>query len=600
MNSYVSCSLAVKLPLLKQRSNWLDLATLAAFCAFLFFFGLGAIGLTGADEPRYAQIAREMLARHDWITPVLYGKPWLEKPVFYYWLTIVSYKLFGVSDWAARVPSAFCASAMVFAIYGFFARSWQFRVSSLESRNDSREMRNAKRDTALNAALITASSAAIVGFSRAASTDMPLAATFTIAMLCWAVPLCAFVSSVVDSEDSEPQGTQGYTESARRASLLGFYFCMALATLAKGPVAAGLAALIIVVYAALTRGWRVVKHTLWWPGILLFVAVAAPWYVAVQRANPQFAREFFLEQNLARFGTNLYRHKQPFWYYLPVLAASLVPWVVFAVCALVKEIKDTKPKRVQRNAEGRLRIFLLIWAVVPIVFFSMSQSKLPGYILPAIPAWTMLLALAVSNRTSAAKPRWALLLAHSLISATLLFAAVVVPYSRALSGRALAPYGRHPYELVVATILALMLFAAIVISLRKFGLQHLRFVTLIAVILALAYVIRVDAPSLDGKLSARVISQQIAATVPPGASIAVFHARREVEYGLAFYFDRPIANYDRNEAPTTPHLVVAPMGSADALKQAATGRRVSHVGQFAPQHLELFWISAAGPASMPN
>src|SRR5579884_1936817 len=101
---------------------WIELATIAAFCAFLFFFGLGAIGLAGADEPRYAQIAREMVARHDWITPVLYGRPWLEKPVLYYWEAMVAYKLFGVADWVARLPSAVSATTMVFAILWFLRR----------------------------------------------------------------------------------------------------------------------------------------------------------------------------------------------------------------------------------------------------------------------------------------------------------------------------------------------------------------------------------------------------------------------------------------------------------------------------------------------
>src|SRR5437660_12559166 len=94
----------------------LQLAIILAMCAFLFFFGLGSFGLVGADEPRYAQIAREMFLRRDWITPVLHGRPWLEKPVLYYWLAILSYQIVGVSDWAAPIPSAFRGTAMVAAI----------------------------------------------------------------------------------------------------------------------------------------------------------------------------------------------------------------------------------------------------------------------------------------------------------------------------------------------------------------------------------------------------------------------------------------------------------------------------------------------------
>src|SRR5512146_2229006 len=107
---------------MKPRSTVAEIVTLAAFCAFLLFFGLGAFGLVGADEPRYAQIAREMLARHDWVVPVLNGKPWLEKPVLYYWEAMISYSLFGVSDWAARIPGAFSATTMVVAIYVFWKR----------------------------------------------------------------------------------------------------------------------------------------------------------------------------------------------------------------------------------------------------------------------------------------------------------------------------------------------------------------------------------------------------------------------------------------------------------------------------------------------
>src|SRR5512142_29155 len=97
----------------QKRGIALELLVLAAFCAFLFYFGLGSFGLVGADEPRYAQIAREMLVRHDWVTPVLNGAAWLEKPVLYYWGAMVSYRVLGVSDWAARVPSAALATAMM-------------------------------------------------------------------------------------------------------------------------------------------------------------------------------------------------------------------------------------------------------------------------------------------------------------------------------------------------------------------------------------------------------------------------------------------------------------------------------------------------------
>ena len=172
-----------------------DALLLAGFCGFLFFYGLAYFGLVGADEPRYAQVAREMLARHDWITPILGGKPWLEKPPLYYWQAMLAYGLFGVSDWAARLPSAIDATFMTIAIYLFFRR---FRPGSQ-----------------LDAALMTASAAGIIGFARAASTDMPLAATFTVALLAW----------------------YAWYEGGVTAYLWLAYAFLALGMLAKGPVA---------------------------------------------------------------------------------------------------------------------------------------------------------------------------------------------------------------------------------------------------------------------------------------------------------------------------------------------------------------------------
>ncbi len=142
-----------------------DVLLLAGFCAFLFFYGLGQFGLVGADEPRYAQVAREMLQRRDWITPVLGGQPWLEKPPLYYWQAMLAYSLYGVSDAAARAPSALNATLLVIAVYLFLRR---FRPG-----------------VELDGALITASCAGVIGYARAAGTDMALASAFSIAMLSW-------------------------------------------------------------------------------------------------------------------------------------------------------------------------------------------------------------------------------------------------------------------------------------------------------------------------------------------------------------------------------------------------------------------------------
>ena len=331
-----------------------DVLLLAGFCAFLFFYGMGQFGLIGADEPRYAQVAREMLDRHDLITPTLGGHAWLEKPPLYYWQAMLAYSVLGVTDVAARIPAAVDATLLVIAVYLFFRR---FR-----------------RGVEVDAALITASCAGVIGYAHAASMDMALAAAFSVGMLAW----------------------WAWRESGKQIYLALFYICMALGMLAKGPVAPFLAAGVIVVFALANREFRVVVRTLWLPGIVLFCAIALPWYFAVQMRNPQFFREFILQHNLARFSSDLYHHRQPFWFYLPVTALALIPWTVFVIVASVESVRvwwaERKSVSGEPDLELQFRVFACCWLVVPMFFFSLSQSKLPGYIFPAVPAGAVLLA----------------------------------------------------------------------------------------------------------------------------------------------------------------------------------------------------------------
>src|SRR6185437_4104817 len=234
--------------------------------------------------------------------------------------------------------------------------------------------------------------ASIVGFARAAFTDMPLTATFTIAMLAW----------------------YAWFESGEKKSLAIFYGFLALGALAKGPVAPVLAFGIVLIFAALQRSARIVLSTLWIPGLLLGVAIALPWYGLVQLRNPQFFQVFIVEHNLARFGTNLYHHPEPFWYYIPVTLLGWLPWSIIAIAALVAAFRGLRSP-----TSDSLRLFLLIWIGLIVIFFSVSQSKLPGYVLPAIPAGAILAArfiFAQSSETNAMWLRFVLAAGHAMLA----------------------------------------------------------------------------------------------------------------------------------------------------------------------------------------
>ena len=524
----------------------MDWLLLAGSCGFLFFFGLAYFGLLGADEPRYAQVAREMLARHDWITPMLGGTPWLEKPVLYYWQTMLAYSVFGVSDWAARLPSAVDATLMVVAVYLFLRR---FRPGFQ-----------------LDGALMAASASGVIGFARAASMDMPLAAAFTIAILAW----YAWYESV-----------------SKRYLALSFIF-LGLATLAKGPVAPFFAAAIVGFFSAAKGDYRLVARTCWLPGISLFLLTALPWYVAVQLRNPQFFRVFILEHNLERFGKDLYHHTQPFWYYLPVVLLGLVPWTMFVSAALAETIRVWwKEKRELFQSEDALPAFLVIWFIVPVAFFSFSASKLPGYILPALPAGTLLLAEHVRRHViDDDRPSLLLVALHSVVAALPVVAALMMQY---IVFHHTLPWGRAT---AISAGFAAVLAVGIVLTLRRpLGLRVFRFVTLVPVVLAVGAALKLGAPSLDATLSARPLAQEINRVDNRSLPLAILRLSRETEYGLNFYRDQRILRYETAGVPAGEHLLVTPEGWQENIAKWTPGRRVTYVGSFAERGMDYYWVA---------
>lgn len=568
----------------RTRLTVLQTAVVLGVCAFCFFFGLGAFGLVGADEPRYAQIAREMLARHHWIVPTLNGSPWLEKPVLLYWKIIGSYTILGVHDWAARVPSAGFAAVLVLVIFFFMRR---FRPGS-----------------ELDAALISASMAAVIGFARGASTDMPLAASFSVALLAW----------------------WAWHAAGRKLWLGTFYALLAVGALAKGPVAPALAVLIVAAYAWLLRDVGIFLRSLWAPGFLLFFLIASPWYLAMQMKAPQFFHVFFIEHNLERFGTNLYQHAQPFWYYIPVFLLATLPWTVFTLSAIAGAARDfwqelrrsdaesvpaesppaqsapvevapsTMPAVVPQNRDPEqdqkryeaLPVFLFLWTILPIVFFSISRSKLPGYILPAIPPAAMLTADYLHRRQ--AVPRLLLAL-HSLLCGVILAGALLAPWIML----------REPVPDRTKTIIAVttgIIAIGVVLAVRRGGSRLLRLATLLPVVLALGFLLRPAAGVIDNALSARMVDLQLRRLgVTDDTPVAVFNVKRDIAYGLNFYRNQPITYYSEGPydlphgVPAQEHLVIAREGNAAAVQAAVAPRQVSRLGDFPPQHLEFFLVS---------
>jgi 4-amino-4-deoxy-L-arabinose transferase-like glycosyltransferase len=548
------------------------------------YFGGDGLGLAGADEPRYAQIAHEMLGHFNQadtvkgklsacVTPYLYGKPWLEKPALYYWRAMFLFQDFGVHDWSARLPSTTFAFIMVALIY--------------------LHMRQFRPGGHLDAALITAACVGIIAFSRGASTDMQLAAPLAIGLLGW----------------------YAWYETDSKFWLYDIYFFTGLATLAKGPVAPFLAIVIVCAFAVLRRDWSIVRRSFWWPGALLYFAMVLPWFIAVQRQNPTFFREFFLQHNLERFATDRYQHQQPVWYYLVVVVLAMMPWTVIAIRALADGALTSFSEWRQRYSKAckpcsnrpgdAFPEFLVIWAVLPIVFFSLSKSKLPGYILPSLPPIAILTGDFLFRRRQSLS-RW-ILFGHALLSGFMTVVILLLPWFIS-HGRSVPPTP----AIVAALVAGLGATLLILIVTRSFGVAHLRLATCSVLVVLLVFLYGIGPvfgipgvtaskrviQLLDRSYSARPLNERIEQLTPPSTTVAVFRVRRDVEYGLSFYRNREVANYESLGVPDGQHVLVARMTgrngvdlhTTQAIEQYLEGRPYEPLFNWPEQGLEVFLV----------
>jgi len=463
---------------LRPYFDYIILAVLAVVCYVFFFHALGSIGLLGPDEPRYAAIAREMLLTGDYITPRLYGEPWFEKPVLMYWGAVAGYKLFGITEAGARFPSAFGATFCVFLIYWCGRRIWD-------------------RTTGFLAALILATSIGCFAFARAASMDMPLTMCLTMAL----------VFFLVGVNDSTPR---------RRTWFCAFYASLGLGVLAKGPVALLLPALSLAGVMFIRGNWHDWKT--WYPkGVWLAAVVAAPWFILCTIVNGwTFIDVFFISHNLQRFTTPVFGHDRPVYFYIPVLLLLTFPWTFLLVSAL-------------RRTFGKNDILLFWWAVVPFIFFSLSRSKLPGYILPMVPP----IALMVAREVFQPKSR-VYRVAVFIEAGAMAFIGVAFGFF----GNTLNvdPHVSGTLIMTVTFVIAAIL-AVIALWMEPVFLAGFNFVAMTALVIT---AITMVFPRFDVTDTMRPWNQALAALVPQNESVCMYKPARWAEYGLQYYRDNHI------------------------------------------------------------
>jgi len=522
------------LPLSEETTSsiWMAILLLIVLAVPLLGGGSATIPLTGPDEPRYAAIANEMMQTGDYVTPRLGGKPWFEKPALTYWLMAASYRVVGVNELGARLPSILLALLSVLIVFYTGRRLASLRMGLL-------------------AALALECSIGFLVFSRAASTDMILTATVTMA-------LCAFLLS------EREQNTVVSIFDSRNLWLAIFYAGLGLAILAKGLAGVALAGGIIGSYLLISRRLKnfIGLHLIW--GGLLVLAISAIWYgPVIARHGYSFIDEFFVQHHFQRFTTNKYHHPGPFYYYVLAIVIAVFPFsFLLPVSAANVPIAQYLKKGVE--ATDRWKLFAFLWMLFPVVFFSFSGSKLPGYVLPAVPGAALLLANNLDEIWSA-KDRLADWIPFSITAVLMIGGAIALPFLKKINIELSMRIG----------IAAIMLTGGLIIGIASFRCSRL---ALAGSFLTIVFLVPVVAAAITPQITERESIKPLALLARqnrrPTEPIMFLGDLPRIVHGFTFYTDNRVI-YDEEDHGATLEQVISAKTSSGSLLCVLLEQRLS-------------------------
>jgi 4-amino-4-deoxy-L-arabinose transferase-like glycosyltransferase len=448
---------------------------LAGAISGLYLFHIDGVGLLGPDEPRYAAIGRAMAENGDLITPRLWGSPWFEKPPLLYWMVAAGTATGLNPDLAARLPVALLSLAFLAISFHLLRREFDVEVGAVSTA-------------------LLATSAGWITSSGLCSTDLPLAVCFSFAVFL-ALPLLR----------TEPPMQLVW----RRLALIGI--CLGLGMLAKGLVPL---ALCLPLVWFLRRFWRQ-----WWLAFLCCAVVAGPWYVAAYVYNGnQFLEEFFWKHHFQRLYSVSLHHVQPWYYYFPVLLGGLFPWTpLIGLLALKQTWRDERTR------------FLATVFCFGFLFFSISLNKLPGYLLPLLPAMFVLIALQFEKLGTSRAIRLWLLPCALLISIIPMLARALPEW---LSVWRFSPLPISSFKAADLLYIAVPV-ATVFVARRSWAIVLL----VVCISSEAIYMKNAVDPVLDREVSARGLWREIRALQ---GSVCDAGLSREWQYGLAFYRGSPI------------------------------------------------------------
>ncbi|MBI4751584.1 MAG: glycosyltransferase family 39 protein [Acidobacteria bacterium] len=493
---------------LSRRTPPLNVCFLIALTGLTFFFHLGSVGLLGPDEPRYAQVAREMMDRGDWVTPTLLGHTWFEKPALVYWLMGLSYRLFGVSEWAVRLPSACLALAGVLWIYWLGTRVHSQRCGFW-------------------AAAALASTCFYFGFARGGTFDLPLT-------VCLSVTLGSFLWW-----DLSPARTD-------QRWLWICYIFLGISLLAKGLIGVVLPAGIIGGYLMMTSTsvrnfFQRVNQTHWLIGGGLMVCSASLWYgPVIWKHGYLFIEEFFIAHHFQRYTSDKYHHTGPVYFYLPVMLGGLFPWTLFWLHGFAEHLRllRNRPTPLASQTSLKLACFCTCWVLFPLLFFSFSGSKLPGYLLPIWPAAALMVGTSIEKLSTAdyAGPRrW-------LVAGTSLLVLAVAVAAWMAGGKFVTDPGQ-----MGGVIMVLGSIGIIGLGLAAFRIESGFYGLLCGGMGVLVVVVALQLfPTLERRESLKHLSVTARKAILPGELITFYKCRK---YAPVFYLPDRVYCCDADQEP---------------------------------------------------
>ncbi|MEB3312158.1 MAG: glycosyltransferase family 39 protein [Snowella sp.] len=496
-----------------------------------FFWNLGVLGVMDKTEALFVEVGHQVYLTNDWITPRWNWQTFFDYPIWGYWMVALSFKVFGVSTWAARFPAALTAIALV--ILSFYTLRY-FGFNGEETELDTRQ----KWIRAWIGSGIVALNPGWVGWGRTSVTDMFLSGSIAMAML-------SFFLGYAQADNPKVQ---------QRWYLVAPVFA-AIAVLAKGPIGILLPALSITVFLFYVgQFWQVLREMKLIPMIAIFLVITVPWYAAAAHVNgSEFVGTFFGFSNFQRFTSVLYRHAGPWYFYLPYCFILLFPWSLFLPLAIARLQFWRRKVWASTPRNRQLGLFCFVWFMVILVFFSAAATKLPGYILPIVPAGAMMITLFWGQEMLANQAKtyrqWPFL-TSGIITTVLFFALAIAAFiSPQLAGSdpAFPTFGEtlaaSGIPVIFGVALTLLSIASLILLIRKPYRPWFWTVNLGFFVALLTLVVPPLAPIMDSQRQQpfRELAREVGKVAKPQEWVFLMGYLR---YSLVHYSQRRIEFFD--------------------------------------------------------